>query len=325
VAVVRAPHLAVTWGAGGQMLFDGVTGGVYRSSMELLRVLDLAGEPIEPEELEARAGVDGALIGRLVDAGLLVPATARRHERWTTFELVVQRMSGGGGRRASADHASMPPARKEAERPGIPLPSGRLASAARLASVLRHRRSHREFGAGDLELAELGEFLSRAAAVERGVPASGVSFRPHPSAGGRHPLEISVAALHVAGLARGVYRYDPFDRTLHELAVDARRVDALPAELGAALDSALPVDPAVLLLVTAVFDRVMWKYEGIGLSLIYKDAGALLQTCYLVARGIGLAGCAIHLRREAAVATWLGLDPLEESLVTAFALGRPPR
>jgi len=323
MAVVRAPHLAVTWGAGGQLLVDGLTGGVYRSSMELLRVLDLAGEPIEPDELEARAGVDGRLIGRLVDAGLLVPDTSRRHERWSTFELVVQRMSGGGGRRANADHAQMPAARKPSDAPGIELPAGRRAAAARLASVLRHRRSHREFGAGDLHLAELGEFLVRAAAVERGVPASGVSFRPHPSAGGRHPLEINVVALHVAGLARGVYRFDPFDRTLHELAVDARRLESLPDELGAALDSALPVDPAVVLLVTAVFDRVMWKYEGIGLSLIYKDAGALLQTCYLMAHGLGLAGCAIHLRREAAVATWLGLDPLEESLVTAFALGRP--
>jgi SagB-type dehydrogenase family enzyme len=100
-------------------------------------------------------------------------------------------------------------------------------------------------------------------------------------------------------------------------------LERLPDELGRAMDSELPVEPAAVLLVTAVFARTMWKYEDIGLGLVYKDAGALLQTLYMVAQALDLAGCAVHLRGENEIAAWLGLDPMEESLVACFALGAP--
>jgi SagB-type dehydrogenase family enzyme len=304
----------MTWNGRQQVLIDGLTGRVYRSSPELIRALDAFSEPAEADD-SARG---------LVEAGLLVPASAPRHESWSTFELVVQRMSGGGGRRARLPFARMPPASKPAESaPSIRLPRPRRLNQVRLTSVLRHRRSHREFAAGDIPLARLGELLATAAGVQRSVPVAGVSYRPHPSAGGRHPLEISVGAFHVTDLDRRVYRFDPFESCLYRTRADPGRLDRLPDELGRALDSELPVEPAAVLLITAVFARTMWKYEDIGLSLIYKDAGALLQTLHVVAQALGLAGCAVHLRGEAEIATWLGLDPLEESLVACFALGAP--
>jgi SagB-type dehydrogenase family enzyme len=322
--LVRALHLAIIWRDGGQVLVNGVTGAIYRASPTLIRVLDLAGQPFEESELVARAGVDHELVASLVDAGLLVEAGGGDRDGWSTFELIVQRMAGGGGRRSNLVSAEMPCFRKEpSDRPGISVPRGSRGASARLASVLRHRRSHREFRTGELEFARLGEFLNRAAAVERSVPAAGVSYRPHPSAGGRHPLEVYLAPLHVDGLRRAVYRFDPFERLLFEVEAEGDRIDKLPAEMGRALDSQLPVEPAAVLLITAVFARTLWKYEGIGLGLIYKDAGALLQTFYLMAGALGLAGCAVQLRGEADVAGWLGLDPVEESLVACFALGLP--
>jgi SagB-type dehydrogenase family enzyme len=311
---IRAPHLCVTWNGRQQVLIDGVTGGVYKSSPELIQALERFSEAGEADD-SAR---------RLVDAGLLVPASAPRHESWSTFELVVQRMSGGGGQRARLPFDRMPPSSKPRDSvPAIPLPRPRRMSQARLGSLLRHRRSHREFASGDMPLARLGELLTTAAGVQRSVPMAGVSYRPHPSAGGRHPLEISVGALHVAGLEPHVYRFDPFEGSLHETPADPGRLSRLPDELGQALGSELPVEPAAVLLITAVFARTMWKYEHIGLSLIYKDTGALLQTLHLVAQALGLAGCAVHLRSEAEIATWLGLDPMEESLVATFAVGIP--
>jgi SagB-type dehydrogenase family enzyme len=304
----------MVWNGRQQVLIDGLTGGVYKASPELIRALDAFSEPAEADD-SARS---------LVDAGLLVPASAPRHESWSTFELVVQRMSGGGGRRARQPIDQMPPPRKPpGSDPPIQLPRPRRVNQARLGSVLRHRRSHREFAAGDVPLARLGELLTTAAGVQRSVPMAGVSYRPHASAGGRHPLEITVGALHVTDLGRHVYRFDPFDHCLHRTAVDPRRLDRLPDELGQALDSELPVEPAAVLLITAVFARTMWKYGDIGLSLIYKDAGALLQTLHLVAQALGLAGCPVHLRGETEIATWLGLDPLQESLVACFVVGVP--
>jgi SagB-type dehydrogenase family enzyme len=315
VRLVRAPHLCLTWNGRQLVLVDAVTGGMYRCTPELIRTLDAFSEPAEADD-STRS---------LVDAGLLVPESAPRHETWSTFELVVQRMSGGGGSRTRRPSSQMPPASKPPPEsaPPIALPRPRRANQARVGSVLRHRRSHREFASEDLPLAELGELLITAAGVQRSVPVSGVSYRPHPSAGGRHPLEITVAALHVAGLAPRAYRFDPFDGCLYETRADPRRLDRLPEQLGQSMGSELPVEPAAVLLITAVFARTMWKYEQIGLGLIYKDAGALLQTLHLVAQALGLAGSAVHLRGEAEIARWLGLDPMEESLVACFAVGGP--
>ena len=304
----------MTWNGRQQVLIDGTTGRVYKSSPELIRALDAFSEAAEPDD-SARS---------LAEAGLLVPASVPRHESWSTFELVVQRMSGGGGRRARLQFDEMPPTSKPRDSvPPIELPRSRRVNQARLSSVLRHRRSHREFASGDIPLARLGELLATAAGVQRSVPMAGVSYRPHPSAGGRHPLEVYVGALHVADLGRQAYRFDPFESCLYRTPADPRRLDRLADELGQALDSDLPVEPAAVLLITAVFARTMWKYEGIGLSLIYKDAGALLQTLHMVAQALGMAGCAVHLRGEAEIAAWLGLDPMEESLVACFVLGAP--
>lgn len=304
----------MTWNGRQLLLIDAVTGGVYKSTPELVQALDAFSEPAEPDD-STRS---------LADAGLLVPASAPRHESWSTFELVVQRMSGGGGRRARLPFDEMPsPSKPPDSVPPIRLPRPRRMNQARLGSLLRHRRSHREFAAGDVPLAVLGELLHTAAGVQRSVPMAGVSYRPHPSAGGRHPLEVYVAALHVAGLDRQAYRFDPFEGCLYRVQAEQRRLERLPEQLGQSLDSELPVEPAAVLLVTAVFARTMWKYEQIGLSLVYKDAGALLQTLYLVAQALGLAGCAVHLRGEAEIARWLGLDPMEEALVACFALGVP--
>ena len=76
-----------------------------------------------------------------------------------------------------------------------------------------------------------------------------------------------------------------------------------------------------MLLVTAVFARVMWKYEGIGPGLIDRNVGCLYQTIYLVATALGLGPCAIGAGDEAANASWLGLDPLVESQVGCVLIG----
>src|ERR1700753_3669357 len=87
------------------------------------------------------------------------------------------------------------------------------------------------------------------------------------------------------------------------------------------MDASAP--PQVLITMAARFGRTSWKYTSIAYSLILKDVGALLQTFYLMAGGIGLGRCALGTH---------GIDPFEkmtglpfhvESPVGQFALGRP--
>ena len=62
-------------------------------------------------------------------------------------------------------------------------------------------------------------------------------------------------------------------------------------------DAAAPHDDATAGLANAVFERVMRKYPELGLSLIYKNVGALFQTLYLVATALDLAHKEMDARR----------------------------
>jgi len=189
-----------------------------------------------------------------------------------------------------------------------------------LTVVIEDRRSVRE---GDednpLTLDQLGEFLFRCARV-RGVGGYGgqeISDRPYPAGGSLHELEIYPVVRSVTGLHAGLYHYDAHAHRL-------TRGSAHPAPVRELLKwSGLP---QVLLVVTARFGRLMWKYEGTGYALMLKHVGVLYQNMYLVATAMGLAPCAIALGGANFFAEATGLDPMTESSVGAFTLGsrRPP-
>jgi SagB-type dehydrogenase family enzyme len=325
-SLVRSPHLALTWSGDRLTLTDGLTGHVFAVSLPTVQALDLAGQPAPPDELADRAGIDRSVVDALAAARLLVePGDLPMPDYWSTPELIVQRMAGGGGARADVDLDTMPQMRRGSWSGSVvALPAGAGAPRLGLDSVLAARRSRRDLNGGELDLASLASVLAGAARVQRASLEDGVSFRPHASGGGRHPLEITVVASRVRGLERGAYWFDAFDATLHEQDVDLAMLADLAAELGGSMGLDHPCEPPATLLITAVFARTMWKYDGIGLGLVYRDAGCLLQTLHLVAAALGLPASPAQLRREMDFARWLGHDPHQESLVGCFALGAPP-
>ena len=78
-----------------------------------------------------------------------------------------------------------------------------------------------------------------------------------------------------------------------------------------------------MILVTSRFARVMWKYESMAYATILKDAGALLQTMYLVATSMGLAPCAVGGGDSQFFADAIGTDFFTETTVAEFLLGIP--
>ena len=341
--VVRTPHLVLEWREGRLVATDGATGRRHAVTVEAMRVLDAADEPATPAELAARTGAEPAEVLALLAAGLLVrkERCPERH-RWSALELVVQRTARTvrPPQEREADRAAMPPPAKEAPGPPCELPaadpgtapeSGREGGPADGAAadppfsrVLAGRRSCRRFAPDPVGAATLGRFLDMACAVQHDARdmGSGVSWRPHPSGGGRHPLETYVYPLNVAGLDRAVYHYDPFRRRLDQVA----GAEATLFETARTLHRECELmdgEPAVVLVITAVFERTMWKYDNGGLLIIHQDAGALYQTFYLVATALGLGGCALGGGSDAVVTRALGLDPLREGHVGAFLLGVP--
>ncbi|HZN13707.1 MAG TPA: SagB family peptide dehydrogenase, partial [Acidimicrobiales bacterium] len=190
--------------------------------------------------------------------------------------------------------------------------------------VLAARRTERTYGAPSLSLAQISALLyfsARTIDVVSLPSGLKVAQRPFASAGGRSELEIYVLSNHVDGLAAGAYHYDP---AAHALSL-VRRADEwqerITRSAGVAAGGTLNRPPPAVLLITAVFERMNSKYGHLGLSLIYKNVGCLLQSLYLVATALALAPCAIGNGEESANSQWLGLDPLVESQVGCFLVG----
>jgi SagB-type dehydrogenase family enzyme len=336
VTYVRARHLCLRWRDGALACFCGVNGREFMTTAEAVRVLDLAGRASPAFELAARSGVPGSYVDALVEAGLLVPApevpeTATGWlDHWGTYELAVQRLTARGCMRAGYDETPMPPPLRRHPGEVIPLPTGGVVADERpdeasFAAVLARRRSSRaSFADAALSLNELGDLLIGAAAVRRMDEARGLSYRPSPSGGARHPLELYVVPVRVEGLDGLAHHFQPVDRSLVRLADTGRLsgwvrrgAERLPSEPGHG-----DFPPAAVILIIASFARTLWKYENIGLAAVYKDTGALLQTLYLQATAMGLAGYAVGGGPESAISAGLGLDPVMDGYVGSFLIGR---
>ena len=197
-----------------------------------------------------------------------------------------------------------------------------------LYGSLAARRSIRRYAPRPLQKRKFEQFLqltAQAHALVERREFGTTSLRNYPSGGARYPLEIYPLVDNVQSLPKGIYYYHPFEHRL-ELINQARRYR------GALLNSAMQRmgteatrdgKPAVLFLITAVFGRTAWKYQGIPLHLILQEVGALYQAMYLAATALGLAACPVGAFPERAVAEILNLDSRDESQVGMFALGVP--
>ena len=185
--------------------------------------------------------------------------------------------------------------------------------------VLEKRASLRTHDADPLTLERLGEFLYRTARIKRQSQRVDVSFRPYPGAGALHPLEIYPVVDRCAGLASGLYHYDPKEHALRLVTEPNDGVRTL-LQLGGAT-AMMPGLPQVLLVIAARFQRVQNKYQSVAYAAILKDVGCLYQTMYLVATAMGLAPCALGGGHSDLFAWTTGLDYFVETSVGEFVLG----
>lgn len=219
----------------------------------------------------------------------------------------------------------MPPLRRIAlERPDL---RALNTKDARLTTALENRRSTRRYGTDPLSRRQLGEFLFRTARV-RGVAKPSfapyqVSTRPYPSGGACYPLEIYVVVGHCRDLEAGIYHYDPRAHALRAMRDTEESAAALLAESRSSQGERGPGQ--VLLVFTARYGRVTWKYRSIALATILKEVGALLQTMYLVATAMDIGACAIGSGDSTLLCDAIGTEFHEESSVGEILLGSLPK
>src|SRR5690606_31044662 len=228
---------------------------------------------------------------------------------------------------------------------GIPLPKPRLeqleAQDPPFTRVLEARRSVRTYGADPITLEQLGEFLYRAVRIQQKttqrIPAGGAGAgrsdagpespwvavdlvrRPSPAGGALHELETYVAVHRCRGLAPGLYHYDPLHHRLYSAGRDDEAVRGLIEDARRA--ALVSPEPQVLIILAARFGRIAWKYESMAYALALKNAGAVLQTMYLVATAMGLAATAVGAGNSDLFARAAGTAYYAETSVAEFVLG----
>jgi SagB-type dehydrogenase family enzyme len=127
-------------------------------------------------------------------------------------------------------------------------------------------------------------------------------------------------ALRVKGLRPGLYHYHPAQHHLNRISTNATRDTAWRycARQGYVRNA------AALFLMTAVFQRTMWKYRHArAYRVVLLDAGHLCQTFCLVATWLGLAPFCTAALKDTLIEEDLGIDGIRESILYVAGVGLP--
>ena len=200
----------------------------------------------------------------------------------------------------------------------LPLP-GATVDADRFLGVLENRRSMRA-GESPVSIEDLAALLYHAARV-RDVSTmpdgQQITNRPYPNAGAAYELEIYPIIGRCIGAEPGIYYFDPQVFRLFRVGTDTVAPSLLEdARIAAGASS----PPDILLVITARFRRVSWKYELIAYALILKNAGVLLQNLNLTATALDLATCPLGNGDGRKFCLAAGLEYIEESPVAELII-----
>jgi SagB-type dehydrogenase family enzyme len=201
----------------------------------------------------------------------------------------------------------------------IDLPEPSLPALA-LGEAIHARISCRRFLDSPVELTELGSLLHAAYGVLGSVELDWEFLeRPVPSGGGLYPLELYILAQQVRNLSGGAYHYVPLG---HRLEVVHHH--PLPRLLTSEMFLGQPylIEAAAIIIITAVVERSLWKYEDRGYRYILLEAGHVAQNLNLCASAMGLASLNLGGFFDEDVMRLLRLDLDREIVVYAVALGR---
>lgn len=206
------------------------------------------------------------------------------------------------------------------------LPTGHLqhgSDANALARILSARRTVRQFKPQAVPLEDVAALLHRtwgqSGWLQAGVLGR-VPTRTSPSAGALHPIECYVLAWSVRGLPAGLYHYDVPAAGLRLLKPGSVRGMAMRAASG----QRWVAQAAFMCVMTAVFERTLWKYElENAYRTVWYEAGHLGQTFALLATARGLGAFTTAAMQDSYIERLLGIDGVKELPVYLCGAGVP--
>ncbi len=181
-----------------------------------------------------------------------------------------------------------------------------------VARAIERRRSLRDYAGRPLTASELSWLLGAAT----GITSPG-GLRAAPSAGAQYPIETYVAVARVEGIEPGIYHYAPADHALERVRTGTFGGDLVIAGLGQEFLAQAPV----VLVLSAIFQRLRWRYRERAYRYALLEAGHIGQNVYLAAEAAGLGACAVGAFFDDAVNRLLEVDGVEEAALILVPVG----
>lgn len=200
------------------------------------------------------------------------------------------------------------------------IPVTDLGPTTPFSSVVARRRSARDLASPSLS--EVSLVMARSGLARcswQDGPEVVAGSCPAPSAGARQPITLVLLAREVAGLTPGAWVLDAQAAVLRPGMQPAPAVDRALADIASALRLSTP--PPAAILAVAQHTATLSRYPS-GISLLWREVGALLMLIHLSAVDLGLGSCF--------VGTCGVLHPVSDDLdapvdLGAVALGRHDR
>ena len=198
----------------------------------------------------------------------------------------------------------------------VELPRTWTLKEARITPLLQNRRSLRKYLMEPVTMEELAFMLWASQGVT--AKSGNYTFRTAPSGGALYPVETYLSINLVEGIEPGLYHFDVEHFSLDII----NDMDSAEAVAEACLNQKFMARSAVTFLWSAVVRRCMTKYGNRGMRYIFLDAGHICQNLLIAAEATGNGGCPVAAFYDDEVNELLGLDPEEETIIYAAAVGR---
>jgi SagB-type dehydrogenase family enzyme len=197
----------------------------------------------------------------------------------------------------------------------VPLPSPGTFQGLYTEEAIRGRRSLRDYSGQLMTVDQLSHLLHLTAGIT--AQRWGHALRAAPSAGALYPIEIYPLVHRVENLERGLYHYNVRDHALEllqpgDLQGEITRHGLMQEFLGQA---------NLVLVLTAIFQRLRWKYQERSYRYALLEAGHLGQNAYLAATSMGMGACAVGAFLDEGLNAMLGVDGQDEAVIYLLSIG----
>lgn len=161
-------------------------------------------------------------------------------------------------------------------------------------------------------------FYSNGVTETRTYPGGQIQLRAAASAGALYPNDLYVAAIAIKGLTSGLYYYHPANHSLIRIGDQG----SFPTLTIASPNSDLLKNTSAIIIMSAYFDRSVWKYHDRSYRYVLPDAGHILGNLAVAATAMNIPFVTNGLFDDEKMEKALNLSTNDEGVISLVILGK---